>query len=633
MPEDDNEFNAELQTALETVRREVMNEIPDRVDVVTLGQASPDASLRVEQPNGLDRAEAPAISTRPTRLPREFSPPIEAPELPPPAIARLEALLARQQETPPTLPRTPETPISGPPLRPQPTGPEFGLLTDVSVPGIGRILEGQGENGDDNARIGPKPEDDPYVQVPVPEAITEQAERTWILEDGRVTEIVPGETKIETLKCGGELHVVARYPFACDAVIRTTWARSALGPADYSCDNDAQRASDADIPEAVSWNRAVRDEVGGKIEAGTPLTDQEAAAAAAWLAACECVEKEVSRVNGTIQDSDGEDIPAPPPVADLDIACEAPCVKVWQEWCGRAVFEETDRWCEVVNTVGPVGGEYEHEIAIMARVEGWFELNWRVTCVELVDTPEGQDLIDQGALTPDGRPTGHYRPPWMPPVPEPESPPPNCCCVVDSVEIKNIRPCRNDSFNWGHVFDVWITYHWEERFGDPVQCQLQWFEWSDNFPKWQRDGHGVVNERWNDMAVKTSNSPVFDEWKDRPVPKECPRPRGPGHTVILRDVPTLGWESDLASDIDNNKRDLWIKVRVVGCDGAKAACLRQTLDQRAGEKTGSAFSFECRDSNAQQTDRRADPDAEHVTNPPVPIEESAYSGSVPATRC
>lgn len=313
-------------------------------------------------------------------------------------------------------------------------------LPAISVPGIGRILAGQQEPEKEPVKVGSKPEAKPSVAVPsTPEG---QAKGAWILENGKITEVVPGTKKTERLECDGELLIVARYQLTCDVEIKRFTARSEFAAGAYSCTGDAQKESDSAFPSEIALEGGDIQGLKKKDEDGQ-ATSQESAVVQAWSEACECAANAVEGAYGATNDKDGNKIPKPPPAVNDDIVCDPPCIKVWQHWCEDGEFEEVARWCEVTESRGPDGnGIYQHDVVIKVRVKGWIELRWRVTCVHVKDTIEGQKLIAEGALTPDGQPQGHYRPPWAPPPPETPPASDECCCVIESVEITNIRPCK-----------------------------------------------------------------------------------------------------------------------------------------------------------------------------------------------
>ncbi|MCC6687400.1 MAG: hypothetical protein IT205_10510 [Fimbriimonadaceae bacterium] len=389
----------------------------------------------------------------------------------------------------------------------------------------------------------------------------------------------------------------------CEVIILRTTVSSDKDANTYKCDSDAQTISDQSLPDVIvslpTLSKIVDD-----IMAGKEVSDQQAAEARAYFGLCKCVTDEVIKARGTRKDENGKDIPKPPLVADADIVCEPPCVKVWTHWCYQGAYKEIKRWCEVEKTTDKstlFRTEYEHQIVIKVLLEGWFELGWRVRCVTAAESKEAQELVNGGLLTPEGNPVGHYRPDWLPPVTQ-NPLPDNCCLVITDMAISSIRPCRIGEFNYGHVFDVIIDYEWVTGSGPaPI---LEWHEYSDNFPAWQ-EPLGVSDNAWNDQFDKINKSPVFDDWK-RAFPKVC-RPGDSGQ-IKLHDVPTLGWKAPPPQVTED--RQLWIKVRTVDCNKVeRAVCLYQSLSTKAdGSHSGKAVEYACDKSKPASGDAPPSPD-------------------------
>jgi hypothetical protein len=131
---------------------------------------------------------------------------------------------------------------------------------------------------------------------------------------------------------------------------------------------------------------------------------------------------------------------------------------------------------------------------------------------------------------------------------------------VDSLDLSNIKPIdggfpmygMNTWDLWGNSFEVHIAL--ANVLNDKKSpCKLEWWERTDNIPKWQEDDFGLKGGGWNDMyAAKSkrrgplSNSPVFPNWNNR-TGHPCP---GKEPLKPLTDPPSLPKTGDQSRELD-----------------------------------------------------------------------------------
>jgi len=591
MPDEELQSSDDLQAALETVRREVMAEISDRVEIV-----SADHLMRgsgTVMPLVFETRTSPEVvaAIEQSQLIKPW------PAINPETISRLQTLALSETRIPVSTPERQFIQLStgevGAPrahqlamsLQPRFRSPEFGYLTDVRVPGIGRVLEGQVAP----VTLGSKPGESP--RAPAAAEVTD-------VDGNTVLEGLKAGSP-ETIKCGDHLLIRTRKPFACDVVVLEDFACSDDAAPPYTCDADAQDASDRYMPDRIgmdadSWNPVVR-----KIESGNPITDREHAMLKAWLGACKCVEDDVMRERGVmkgkdgkpVKDKDGKSMPDIPTRLRGEFDCEAPCVEVWEHWCGFARFEETERWCELVPPSVQFDPdclprwEYKHKYVIKVRIVGYFDLFWRVTCMkpeDFADTKLGKEEIASGNLPPDGRARGHYLPPGTDPArlpPGVESVPDGCCCEIVAIRPRPIETIIAENVFWGHRFLIDVDYRYRrlEPGESGRDCSLKWWEFTDSPPPDFETRYRIEPNKWANMCERIPASGVFRDWLTRS--KSCD---GVIRTETLVDEPGLSWPPRFPGiGALQIKRNLWIKIELTsGCPPytTHSLCFYQHLD-------------------------------------------------------
>lgn len=291
-----------------------------------------------------------------------------------------------------------------------------------------------------------------------------------------------------------------------------------------------------------------------------------------------------------LKNTQGKEIPEITTPPRGEFKCEALCVEQWEHWCGYAEFEETHRWCEAVGVpveddpdCAVLDADCKHNFQIWIRITGWFEMHWRVTCVEQI-IPSQEEEIRAGHLPPDGRPRGHYVPPGADPTELPtgiERVPDGCCCEIVAVRPRAIETIIGENVFWGHRFVIDVDYRYRklkdgESGGD---CSLKWWEFTDNPPPDFVTRYRVRRNAWANMRERIPASRVFRDWLTRN--KSCDDVL---KTVTLVDEPGLSWPPrfpDVAAL--QIERNLWIKIELTsGCPPytTHSVCFYQYLDSR-----------------------------------------------------
>lgn len=272
MPDDENgEFSIEAQAAgalsaaLETMRRDVLNEIPDRVEQVFPDR--PQSNLPRHVSETQQRLEARPAIDRPSRHP--------------------DGTLA---ELRPRAPRFDDAPVRDDPprhvtslafTRPAPRH-EFGYLTDVTVPGIGHILEAgaaaaafqwqrwlelQVDSTKSPEVKNGKPDGLPKDDIGLIKGDQDKdfADPWRFIEgdDGdKVQRPMPGVSDRRTLACGKKLRVTATF----DVVVEIKLASDKLGEGDIAAElanelNSPFEWSEQNPKNRDAWEKKIRMEL------------------------------------------------------------------------------------------------------------------------------------------------------------------------------------------------------------------------------------------------------------------------------------------------------------------------------------------------------------------------------------